>query len=238
MLCRDLEESSSGERPKYRATCFFIFIRLNINQIEAFKPLKFKLIYLNDKTFGQAGNYKLLKKVYEYIKAYNKDFQGFIIQTTCLQILKQGFIDDLKECHIFACELGIETFNNNLLHALKKPQSEKTIIKAVSLLKQADIKIIANLIIGLIGETKETYNKTLNFIKENEKDIYLLNIYNLAIYLNTELSKEVKTEKEEDLNENSTNKSFYTEEDLKNSVPVLSIVEPAALVSVPVPSSS
>lgn len=31
-----------------------------IKQIRAFKPLKFKLIYLNDKTLGQAGNYKLL----------------------------------------------------------------------------------------------------------------------------------------------------------------------------------
>lgn len=188
-----------------------------IKQIKAFKPLKFKLVYLNDKTLGQAGNYKLLPLIYKRIKKYNPDFKGFIIQSTCNQFLKSDFINNIKECHIFACELGIETYNNDILKGLSKPQNIKTIDKAIDTLKVLNIKIIPNLIIGLIGETKTSYNNTLNFIKKHKKDIYILNIYNLAIYLKSELSKDIEIKSENDLNENSTNKSFYDSKALKNN---------------------
>ena len=123
-----------------------------IKQIEAFKPLKFKLVYLNDKTLGQAENYKLLPLIYKRIKKYNPAFKGFIIQTTCNQFLKKDFVQAIKGAHIFACEIGIESYNNDILAGLKKPQNTKTIDKAIDKLKELNIKIIPNLIIGLIGE--------------------------------------------------------------------------------------
>lgn len=188
-----------------------------IKQVKAFKNLKFKLVYLNDKTFGQCNNYKLLPLIYKRIKKYNPQFEGFIIQTTAIQFLKKDFIENLKSSHIFACELGIESYNNAILKALRKPQTEKIINNAVQILKSLKIKIIPNLIIGLLNENKNTYNKTLNFIKKNLKDIYILNIYNLAIYLNSELSKEIKINDDNDLNENITKKSFYNSQSLKDN---------------------
>ena len=185
-----------------------------VKQIKAFKPLKFKLVYLNDKTLGQALNYKLLPLIYKHIKRYNKDFRGFIIQTTASQLLKQDFINVLKTSHIFACEIGLESYNNEILKGLRKPQSEKTINKAFQVLKGLKIKIIPNLIIGLLNENKKTYNKTLTFINEHIKDIFLLNIYNLAIYKASELSKDIEIKSDNDLNENSTNKSFYNKQAL------------------------
>ena len=80
-----------------------------------------------------------------------------------------------------------------------------------------NIKIILNIIIGLLGENKKTYNNTLSFIKKNQKDIYLLNIYNLAVYLNSELSKIIAIKNNNDLNENKTQKSFYNKKQVKNS---------------------
>jgi len=188
-----------------------------IKQIKAFKDLNFKLVYLNDKTFGQCKNYKLLPLIYKRIKAYNPNFKGFIIQTSCSMFLKQSFIDIIKNSHIFACELGIETYNNKLLQGLNKPQNIKVINEAMKQLIKLDIKIIPNIIIGLVGENKETYNNTLNFIKEYKDNIYLLNIYNLAVYLNSELAKEININNDNDLNENSTNKSFYNNEALKDN---------------------
>jgi tRNA A37 methylthiotransferase MiaB len=188
-----------------------------IKQIKAFKDLRFKLIYLNDKTLGQSNNYKLLPLIYKRIKKYNPDFKGFIIQTSCSMFKRQSFIDTIKNCHIYACEIGIETYNNKLLKELNKPQNVNTINNAMYQLKKLRIKIIPNIIIGLIGETKETYNNTLKFLKHFKKDIYLLNIYNLALYLNSELANDIKIKNDDDLNENKTNKSFYDKQALKDN---------------------
>lgn len=188
-----------------------------IKQIKAFKCLDFKLVYLNDKTLGQCQNYKLLPLIYKRIKKYNPSFKGFIIQTSCGMFKKVDFINTIKNCHIFACEIGIETYNNKLLKGLNKPQNTKTINNAMYQLRKLKIKIIPNIIIGLIGETKETYNNTLKFLNHFKKDIYLLNIYNLALYLNSELAKDIDVTSDNDLNENSTNKSFYDKQALKDN---------------------
>jgi hypothetical protein len=180
-----------------------------LKQVESFKSLSFKLVYVNDKTLGQAKNHKLLYDLYNLIKEYNSDFKGFIIQTTVMQLLQLK--DILKSGIIYSVELGIETFNNNILYSLCKPQTEKNIINAIELLKQYPIKIIPNIIIGLIGENIGTYNKTLNFLKAYQAHIYLLNIYNLTVYQSTPLSNEI-TISENDYNENSMDKSFYSEQ--------------------------
>lgn len=57
-------------------------------QLDSFKVLDFKLIYLNDKTFGQTKNYESIIEAYDYVKQYNHKFDGFIIQTTPIQFLK------------------------------------------------------------------------------------------------------------------------------------------------------
>ena len=169
------------------------------------------MIYLNDKTLGQCINYKLLPLIYKRIKKYNPDFKGFIIQTTCNMFLKTDYIKHIKNSNIQVVELGIETYNNNILHKLKKPQNIKIIDNAINVLKALNIKIIPNIIIGLIGENKTSYNNTLSFIKKHKKDIFLLNIYNLALYINSDLAKNIDVKNENDYNENSINKSFYSE---------------------------
>lgn len=209
---------------KYR--CKFCIIENNVTelntrdilkQVKSFKPLKFKLVYLNDKTFGQASNYKLLPLIYKRIKKYNKDFKGFIIQTNSSLFLKSEFIEVLKDSHIFACELGIESYNNHILRSLHKPQNIDIIETSIEVLKSLHIKIIPNLIIGLIGENRQSYNNTLKFIKKHIKNIFLLNIYNLAIYQTSALANEINIKNDDDLNENVTKKSFYNATQLEDN---------------------
>jgi hypothetical protein len=184
-----------------------------LKQVMAFRDLNFKLVYLNDKTLGQVNNYTMLPLLFDIIKEYNSDFQGFIIQTTCIMILDKNFQDFLRSTKvIFAIELGVETYNDNLLYGLDKPQTTKTIIDALKILKQYKIKIILNLIIGIIGETYQSYTNTLYFIETFQRDIYLLNIYNLSIYQDTELSKEIETLDVNDSNENIIGKGFYNKQ--------------------------
>jgi tRNA A37 methylthiotransferase MiaB len=59
-------------------------------QVEAFKKVDTKLVYLDDKTFGQAKNHVRLPEIYEKLKTAKPDFQGFIIQTTATQMRKGG----------------------------------------------------------------------------------------------------------------------------------------------------
>jgi tRNA A37 methylthiotransferase MiaB len=187
-----------------------------IKQVKSYKDLNFELIYLNDKTFGQAKNYILLKGLTKTIKRYNPAFKGFIIQTTTSQFLQNDFVKNIKDLNIFAVELGIESYNNEILAQLRKPQNTKVIDKAINIIKGLGIKIIPNFMIGLIGESKDSYINTLTFISEHMKDFYILNIYNLAIYENTELAKEVNFDST-DSNELDIDKSFYNKEQKENN---------------------
>jgi len=188
-----------------------------IQQAESFKNLNFKLVYINDKTFLQAKNYHLLSVAYDIIKSFNPDFKGFIVQTTASVCSNINNVKILKTLHVYAIELGIETFNNYILKELRKPQTEKIIVQAIENLKKYNLNIIGNFIIGFIQETKQSYHKTLNFINKYIDDFFLLNIYNLAIYNNTELSKDIKKNDINDSNELTLNKSFYNKEQIKNN---------------------
>ena len=182
-------------------------------QVYAFEPLDFKLVYLNDKTFGQEANHEFLHELYHAIKQYNPKFEGFIIQTTCQQVLK-GFNKPLSELFVKVVELGVETYNNDLLRALNKPQNTNTIDKAMDLLVNLDIKIIPNFIIGIKGETRQTYHNTLAFVDKHFLNIYAMNIYNLALYDDSDLDI---IGEESDKNENSVEKSFHTDEERENA---------------------
>lgn len=178
-----------------------------LQQIDAFKPLTFKLVYINDKTFGQCANYALLPRLYQLIKEYNKDFEGFIIQTTTGQLLNLS--DDFIKCsHIKFIELGIESFNNSILKKYHKPSNELLSNNACKKIQGLHgVKLIANIICGMPEETIPTYLNTMNFIKDNINTISHLNIYSLAVYDNTPLSKRIKISNN-DSDENTLDKSF------------------------------
>lgn len=180
-------------------------------QAESFKGLEFKLVYINDKTFGQACNYKRLKEVKYIIKQYNPAFKGFIVQTTAAKCKDLGFCKELRRLGVRVVEIGVETFNDSLLREYRKPHNEKMIRASFDNLDTARLKIIPNILIGLIGEDRGSYQNTLDFLEP--KNIYSLNIYNLAIYADTDLAKEIKSTKH-DTNELEPFKSYHTKNDM------------------------
>ena len=174
-----------------------------LQQVKSFKDLNFKLVYLNDKTYGQAENYKQLGKLYHIITGYNPEFEGFIVQTTVLQVLKLK-PKFYKALHIKVVELGIETYNNDLLIKYNKPQNETKILEAMELLK--GVKVICNIILGLIGETEKTYKRTLSFL--DTQQFYALNIYTLALYADSRLGETIEVTAN-DANELATDRTFW-----------------------------
>ena len=180
-------------------------------QCESFQPLKFKLVYLNDKTFGQADNCNWLSGVYKRIRLYNPEFEGFIVQTTAAMVCKRP-IDFWEKLHIRIVEIGVETFNDNLLKRYRKPASEHVIDQAIQRLARAGVKCIANIILGLPGETEDTYYHTVDFLKwcSYLDYLYSLNIYTLAAYADSDLGISANATDTDELNDD---RSFWTPEE-------------------------
>jgi len=177
-------------------------------QINSFKGLKFKLIYINDKTFGQCPNHLQIKEIYHKIKAFNNNFEGFIIQTTAIDILNIS-IKDIEEMHIKYIEIGVESFNDKILKPLHKPHTTEIIEKAFNYIGNIKtVKLIPNIIIGIPTENDKTYENTKQFLIKYDSVISHFNIYCLALYENTKLSIDLKHNDENDINENTLEKSF------------------------------
>jgi hypothetical protein len=188
-----------------------------LDQVENFKGLDFKLIYLNDKTFGQADNYTDLVEVFNKVKKINPKFQGFIIQTTAPAFNKLDN-DFLKKSGIKYVELGMESFNDDILKKINKPHRVKHIIESANKMRDLDINFIPNVMVGLAGidktkgglwsETDQTYRNTLHFLQDNFDIISHLNVYVLATYEGTQTGKELGTDNEVDNDENVISKSW------------------------------
>ena len=144
-----------------------------MQQVESFKPIRFKLVYIDDKTFGQADNYTILKKLKTEILKYNPEFKGFVVQTTTGMLAAKSRI--FKEIGVVVAEIGVETFNNHILAAYRKPSSEKMVMKSMSEALKNGIKVIPNIIVGFPEETEETYGITERFLDENSDSLFGVN---------------------------------------------------------------
>ena len=179
-----------------------------MQQLESFaKHLPSDLIYLNDKTFGQAKNHEMLPEIYDRIKAANPDFKGFIIQTTAAQ-MGRFTPDFLKRSGIKHVELGVESFNDPILKAHKKPANEKIIQDAADKIRAMGGSLIPNIMVGLPGEDQNSYKHTLEWLDKNKDIISHVNSSNIAVYNNTDLSNQLKDLVEGDRDQNVVGKSW------------------------------
>ena len=189
------------------------------SQVESIKDLDARLIYLDDKTFGQSKNHTYLTEIYKRIKEVNPDFEGFIIQTTAGQMLKfdNQFLED---AHIKYVELGIESFNDPILRRLHKPALEKQMELAAEKLRENKINFIPNLVVGFEGkdkvgdtetdwsETPESYARTADYLNKNLDIISHINVNSLALYDGTELSDNIGANIEGNNNQNVVEKPY------------------------------
>lgn len=192
-------------------------------QVDAMACLKFKLVYLNDKTWGMCENRYSLDGVYNRIKAFNPEFEGFIIQTSVamVQSLENRTYDELSfmwRAHIKVIELGIETFNDDLLRRYCKPQREKSMTHVVQMLSERGFRVVANIMLGLPGEDIFTYYRTLGWLALHYKYLFGVNIYTLAVYSGSDLAKEIAIDDGDnrDTNELAEDRTFWTDAERVN----------------------
>ena len=151
-----------------------------VQQIKSFEPLNYRLVYLDDKTYGQCSNFSLTGELPKYMGDDKDDFNGFIVQTTS-KMLYPTRCDEFVKAKVKVAEIGLESFNDDILKAYNKPSSEQKVIEAIDNCNAVGIYPIVNIIVGLNEETDDTYKRTFDFVMPLLEDEKVIGI-NPAIY--------------------------------------------------------
>lgn len=146
-------------------------------QVDSFKDLEYKLIYVDDKTFGQSSNWKITSELSQRIG--KTDFNGFVVQTTSGMVVRNA--PDFVKHNVSVVEIGLETYNDDILKAYTKPSSNRLVDEAVKRANDNGLKLIANIIVGLPEENNETYKRTFDYVMPLLEEQKIIGI-NPAIY--------------------------------------------------------
>lgn len=196
-----------------------------ISQARAFKGLNFDLVYIDDKTFGQAANHVLLAAVYDEIRNFNPTFLGFTIQTTATALTdnnSQLLYDCAEKLHVKYIEVGLETADDRLLADLRKPHRLKHVqevckgirdvnIRRSSLPSEAEpetrmpISFIPNIMFGIRGDD---YKATLSFMKGVLDITPTFNYANLSAYPDRRTEEYLESKTAADADDYSFDKSW------------------------------
>ena len=84
--------------------------------------------------------------------------------TTRVDTLDEETLRKMKEAGCYLLGLGIESGNQEILDAAKKKQTIEGIKKAVAMCKRVKLQTMGHFIFGLPGETRQTAQKTIDFM--------------------------------------------------------------------------
>lgn len=125
-----------------------------------------KEVFLEDDTFTINK-----RRVLEFCKEYRK--RKLNITWSCNARVDTLDLETMKEMKKANCRfliVGFESANNEILNNIKKGFNIKTARDFAKNVKRSGLLLHADFIIGLPGETKETVEKTLKFIKDIEPE--------------------------------------------------------------------
>jgi Radical SAM superfamily len=147
--------------------------------VDALSVLSYELIFVDDKSFGQASNWRLLAKVRDMICDRSNELYGFIVQTPPSIAARPGFLEVCYELGVRYVEFGVETVDDALLKWLQKPFSVKHLHRACSIARDLGMYIIPNLIIGIPGDT---YSGSIAWLEDNVDIIPVVNVNWLSVH--------------------------------------------------------
>ena len=91
----------------------------------------------------------------------------------------------MKQANCQLLGIGIESASQEILDRAKKQEKVEDLKRAVSLCKKVGIRTMGHFIFGLPGETRQSAESTIRFIKELRLDY--IQCYNAVPYPKTEL---------------------------------------------------
>lgn len=141
---------------------------------------KINFIWFNDDTF--VINKKRLEE-------FSKLMEGLDVMWFChgrvnLMQSKDTFLKMRKgNCRVIS--YGIESGDQNVLDSMKKMITLEQVRSSIRYTKEADIKAGGFFILGMLGDTRETIDKTFSFARELKLDYYAFSV--ATPYIGTEL---------------------------------------------------
>jgi anaerobic magnesium-protoporphyrin IX monomethyl ester cyclase len=90
--------------------------------------------------------------------------------------IDKEFLEKAKKAGCNYIALGVESGSQEILDRIPKGESLETIEKAVKMIKKSGIPVTCFFMLGLLGDTKETMEKTIAFAKKLNPDIASFNI--------------------------------------------------------------
>lgn len=174
----------------------------------ALAGLEYALVFMDDKSFGDAPNWSLLGRVGDWLRADNEAFEGFIIQTPPSLAAKPGFLDACRDMGVRYVEFGVETVNDPLLRYLRKPFRVRHLMKACEAARRLGLYVIPNFIIGIPGDD---YVSTLAWLRDNVDIVPVMNVNWLALhYGNVRGDLGLPMKEVEDRDQNSSRKTWLS----------------------------
>lgn len=106
--------------------------------------------------------------------------------STRANLVDDAMIKRMSECGLIRMSFGVETVNPEMRKTIKKKVPMKHYIEANRILNKYNVEATNTLMIGLPGETRETVNETLEFLK-NSREVKQANLAITVPYPGTEL---------------------------------------------------
>jgi hypothetical protein len=189
-------------------------------QLDALHQLKFELVYLDDKTYGQADNWKWLGKIGKMIKMINPQFRGFIVQTTVPMMLKHLY-DWVYDQDVAYVEVGVEHVDEGYLRRMKKPYAVNQLEDLSALIRDFNMNndgvrvgFIPNIMFAL---PEADYGSTVKWVERNKDIIDFVNPFILCQYGTSKGALVEEAEGAHDQDENSLVKSWLTSKEVEET---------------------
>ncbi|MER6913534.1 radical SAM protein [Streptomyces sp. NPDC000594] len=149
-----------------------------LRDADALDPLSFELVFVDDKSFGEARNWRSLGDVGKRLAADHPDFAGFIVQTPPSLACRDGYLEEWREMGVRYIEFGLEICDDRWLKHLRKPFRMRHADRALELAAGLGIPVVPNLILGIPGAD---YTGTVEWITRNAAHIPAVNVSWLAV---------------------------------------------------------
>jgi hypothetical protein len=153
------------------------------HEVVALEPLDYRLVFVDDKPFGDASNWSMLGEVGEWIAGRNPDIEGFIIQTPPSLAVREGFLARCRDLGVRYVEFGVESVSDAILRYLRKPFRIRHLYEACRTARDLGLYVIPNLIMGIPGDD---YGGTLAWLREFVDIIPVVNVNWLAMHFDNE----------------------------------------------------
>lgn len=182
------------------------------SSVSAMRKLKFRYIYLDDKSFGQAKNVDSLSWIGREVRSYNAEFDGFVVQSPPSLALKGDNMARWRELGVRIIESGIELVDDNFLRAMNKAYREAHLPGFAAKVRKNGFLLVPNIIIGFPGSD---YTKTIAFVQDNLDIIPWVNINYFSVHNNNVRGALALTARNNlDGDQNIAGKSWSTEKSI------------------------